>query len=162
MESPNAQVGVATASRQFFQQLGGAIGIAVLSVLFVNTISQSLEHDLAPLRASLPPEARAMLDPAKLRNGHGGEPGGRAVFARRGAAGPGTSEVRAVDPAAVEIRHRIGEAQKRAFTLAVTRVYRAGLPIVVLAFVLMLFVPPAPLRRTNRESTPAGPPATTA
>src|SRR5439155_16144726 len=80
---PRANVGAATAGRQFFQQLGGAVGVAVFGALLVSTVSSSMEHSLAPVRASMPPEFQSQLDPAKLRHGPGEGGGARVSVEQR-------------------------------------------------------------------------------
>lgn len=73
------QIGSATASRQFFQQLGQVLGGAVFGVVLATTLTTQLEANLTPVAAELPPAARAALDPSQFRNsvsaGEGAAPG---------------------------------------------------------------------------------------
>jgi EmrB/QacA subfamily drug resistance transporter len=76
---PFESVGAATASRQFFQQLGQALGSAIFGVILTGTLTAALTANLAPVRAQLPPELAAQFDPSRLRNGSvetGGDPQG--------------------------------------------------------------------------------------
>lgn len=57
---PDSLLGVASASTQFFRQMGGVLGMAVGGTL----ITGRLQHDLA---AALPPELATRTDPATLR-----------------------------------------------------------------------------------------------
>jgi EmrB/QacA subfamily drug resistance transporter len=66
---PREDMGAATASRQFFQQIGQVIGSAAFGAILAASLTVALTDNLAPLRAQLPPELAAQLDPAALRNG---------------------------------------------------------------------------------------------
>lgn len=66
---PREDVGAATASRQFFQQIGQVVGSAVFGAVLTVTLTTTLTTNLAPISAQLPPEMAARLDPAALRNG---------------------------------------------------------------------------------------------
>lgn len=72
---PREDVGAATASRQFFQQIGQVIGSAAFGALLTVSLTAALTANLAPLRAQLPPAVAAQLDPAALRNGAAGGEG---------------------------------------------------------------------------------------
>jgi EmrB/QacA subfamily drug resistance transporter len=75
---PFHQIGAATASRQFFQQLGQAIGGAVFGVVLATTLTAQMTTNVVPLLAEAPPAVRAELDLAQFRN---------SVSAREGAEG---------------------------------------------------------------------------
>lgn len=66
-------IGSATANRQFFQQLGQAIGAAVFGVVLSTTLTNQISDNLTPIIASLPAEARSQFDPAALRKTIGSE-----------------------------------------------------------------------------------------
>ncbi|MEI6181024.1 MAG: MDR family MFS transporter [Chloroflexales bacterium] len=66
---PHEHIGAATASRQFFQQIGQVIGSAVFGAVLTTTLTTALTANLAPLRAQLPPTLAAQFDPEALRNG---------------------------------------------------------------------------------------------
>ncbi len=65
---PFRQIGAATASRQFFQQLGQAIGGAVFGVILTTTLTAQLNTNFAPIVETAPPVFSASLDPALFRN----------------------------------------------------------------------------------------------
>jgi EmrB/QacA subfamily drug resistance transporter len=66
---PREDVGAATASRQFFQQIGQVIGSAVFGAVLTASLTAGLAANLAPIQAKLPPAMAAQFDPAALRNG---------------------------------------------------------------------------------------------
>jgi len=68
-------IGVATASRQFFQQLGGAFGAALLGAVLASRLPVELESRTAPMLAQLPPEVAAQV----RQSAPGGEAFGRAM-----------------------------------------------------------------------------------
>ena len=74
---PREDIGAATASRQFFQQIGQVIGSAVFGAVLTSSLTAALTANLAPIRAQTPPALAAQLDPATLRNG--GSAGGEGV-----------------------------------------------------------------------------------
>lgn len=90
---PRTDLGAATASRQFFQQIGQVVGSAVFGALLTGVLTTSLSTSLAPIQAQLPPDLAARFDSSALRNGMG---------AGEGASGE------AVDPA-VRIEQAIAE-----------------------------------------------------
>ncbi|MBC8075887.1 MAG: MFS transporter, partial [Chloroflexales bacterium] len=69
---PHEQVGIATAGRQFFMQLGQVIGSAVFGVVLTTSLTTTLTANLAPVLAQAPAAVVAQVDIAALRNGHGG------------------------------------------------------------------------------------------
>ncbi len=81
---PRTDLGAATASRQFFQQIGQVVGSAVFGAILTGVLTTILSANLAPIQAQLPPELAARFDSSALRNGMsaesvGGEPVDPAV-----------------------------------------------------------------------------------
>jgi MFS family permease len=70
------QIGAVTANRQFFQQLGQAVGGAVFGVVLSTTLTAQLQQNFAPITNSLPPAAQAALDPEQFRNSTSSDDGG--------------------------------------------------------------------------------------
>ena len=71
------EIGAATASRQFFQQLGQAIGAAVFGVILATTLTAQITTNVAPILGQAPPALQAGLDPAQFRSSvSGGEGAG--------------------------------------------------------------------------------------
>lgn len=116
---PREDVGAATASRQFFQQIGQVVGSAVFGAVLTATLTATLTANLAPISAQLPPELAARLDPAALRNG---------------AAGGGEGAVGAAADPAAQVAAQIGQRfDERRATL--TRALRDADPAAVAALV---------------------------
>jgi EmrB/QacA subfamily drug resistance transporter len=59
---PYQQIGSATASRQFFQQLGQAVGGAIFGVVLTSTLAAQLVVNVAPIAAQLPPPLQGQLE----------------------------------------------------------------------------------------------------
>jgi EmrB/QacA subfamily drug resistance transporter len=76
---PFHEVGSATASRQFFQQLGQALGAAIFGAVLSSTLTSAIDTNLAPVRARIPPAMAARFDAGQLRNGPVGEGAGPSV-----------------------------------------------------------------------------------
>jgi EmrB/QacA subfamily drug resistance transporter len=75
---PYAQVGTAVANRQFFQQLGQAVGAAVFGVILTTTLTHQITVELKPIMAQLPVEMQQQLtiDNRAIRNAIGTEHAG--------------------------------------------------------------------------------------
>jgi hypothetical protein len=65
------QVGAVTANRQFFQQMGQALGGAIFGLILSATLTAQLEQNFTPIIQSLPVEAQAVLDPEQFRSSSG-------------------------------------------------------------------------------------------
>lgn len=72
---PYDQMGTAVANRQFFQQLGQAIGAAVFGVILTTTLTHQIAEELKPVMAQLPAEMRTAMtvDSSAIRNSIGSE-----------------------------------------------------------------------------------------
>lgn len=169
---PFEVVGIATASRQFFQQMGSAIGGTLFGVLLTTSLTQDLDATVRPSLGALPPAVAATLDPRRLRNGVGSSSEGgplrpleqrmllqvRAHFEQESARGAlPAPELAAQQRAAEATVARIAPAVRSAFAQSVVRVYRAAFPLALLALALLLALPNLELRRTQRATAP--PPA---
>lgn len=134
-----AVVGTATASRQFFQQLGQMIGAAVYGALIASMLTTTIADHLAPIKASLAPETAAMLDPEKLRNGRE-----EAITELAAATAHLPPAQRRALTRAVDL------ALKQSFAESIGKVYGFALPMSLVALLLAFAIPNLPLRRTNR------------
>jgi EmrB/QacA subfamily drug resistance transporter len=67
---PYQYLGTAVANRQFFQQLGQAIGAALFGVVLTTTLTAQINRELQPIMAQLPPSLHAQLNftGSSLRN----------------------------------------------------------------------------------------------
>ncbi|AWN23575.1 MFS transporter [Deinococcus irradiatisoli] len=72
------EIGVATSSGQFFQQMGSTIGTAVFGAVLTSGLSSELNTQLAPIKADAPPAIRAQLDAMSKTSSGGGA--GRSSF----------------------------------------------------------------------------------
>ncbi len=70
------QIGAVTANRQFFQQLGQALGGAVFGVILATTLTAQLQQNFARIAQDLPPAVQAALDPAQFRSSANAREGG--------------------------------------------------------------------------------------
>lgn len=141
---PFEYLGSATASRQFFLQLGQVVGSAIFGVILTATLTSSIATNMAPVQAKLPPEIAAQLDASRLRNGVSGAPeaGGESLSV-------GDRVAPIVGP---ELAAEIDLGLKRAFTTSITQIYVYALPLVIVALIMGLLLPELPLRKTNLPS----------
>jgi hypothetical protein len=166
---PAHQVGTATASRQFFQQLGQAVGSAVFGMILTSTLAHALTDTLGPVRREAPVIMHAQFDrwfdPERLRNGgvvqespgEGRAPAGyrladrgRAEYEARRREPSADAEALAREEAQALALCRAGEQAVRvSFARAVTRVYDWCLPLGLCALLLALFTREIPLRKGN-------------
>ncbi|QRO02146.1 MFS transporter [Archangium violaceum] len=145
---PLDQVGSATAGRQFFQQLGQAMGSAVFGIILTSALAHALTTELEPVRAEVPVAMRERFDhrfdPARLQKG--------------GMVQEGSYDALQSEPGADEkeraLVHAGQTAVSRSFVQAVTRVYDWALPLGLCALLLALFTRELPLRKANRPETP--------
>lgn len=174
---PWNQVGTATAGRQFFQQLGQAVGSAVFGIILTTSLAHALTETLEPVRAEVPVTMRAQFDrwfdPARLRSGgvvqeSPGEvrrsTGDRIAEevraghdAKRREPGADKEAIAREEAQAIALGHAGDGAVRVSFARAVTRIYDWALLLGFCALVLALFTPEIPLRKAN-VPTPAPPP----
>lgn len=64
---PFAYMGTAVANRQFFQQLGQAIGAAVFGVILTTTLTDQITVQMEPIRSRLPAEYQDSFSSANLK-----------------------------------------------------------------------------------------------
>lgn len=69
-------IGAATASRQFFQQLGQAFGAAIFGAILATTLPVQLNANMQPIVAQLPPALQSRFDLAQLQQGSSSAEGG--------------------------------------------------------------------------------------
>ena len=124
--SARRDLGVATASSQFFRNVGSTVGIAVFGSIMTSQLSEAVGRHLPP---GTPPGAMAestgagsVLDPAQL------------------AKLPG--------PIADAIRMGLADSLHLVFV--------AALPVLAVAFIAVLLIKPIPLRETIHTSDEAG------
>jgi hypothetical protein len=62
------QMGAATSSRTFFQNIGQTLSVAIFGVIMTTTLTNQLEARLAPIKADLPPAFADRFDTSQLKN----------------------------------------------------------------------------------------------
>jgi EmrB/QacA subfamily drug resistance transporter len=62
------ELGAVTANRQFFQQLGQALGGAVFGVVLISSLSHQLQTRFAPIQQQVSAAVLPAIDPAQFRN----------------------------------------------------------------------------------------------
>jgi len=130
------RVGAVTAGRQFFMQIGSAVGIAVFGVVLTGALTSEFRSHVGPQLAQLPLEVRAQLDLEQLRSGQGGRSAGLL--------------------AQMDLQSPLRRATREAFAKSVTRVYRYAVFLAAASLLVILALPEVPLRTTNLPR--AGPP----
>jgi MFS family permease len=129
---PFQKVGVATASRQFFLQIGAAVGTAVFGVVLSTRLTAHLARTTGPLLAQLAPSVRAAVNVEHLRSG---------AITSGAVGGP-------LSPA-------LREAVRQAFAVSVTQIYTYAAFVLAAALLVIFALPEIPLRRSNRpDATP--------
>ena len=123
---PHEKVGMATAARQFFLQIGSAVGTAAFGVVLSTVLTAEFTHRATPLLAHLPAQARAAIDLDIIRSG---------VFAS--VPGPAVAQVR--------------EVFRVAFTVGITRIYAYAAALLLLALLVATALPEIPLRTSNKS-----------
>jgi len=127
---PFQKVGVATASRQFFLQIGAAVGTAVFGTVLSTRLTAQLARTAGPLLAQLSPSVRA-VNLEHLRSG-------------------------AVTSGAVSgsMSPALREAVRQAFAVSVTQIYTYATFVLAAALIVIVALPELPLRRSNQPDPP--------
>src|SRR2546425_397075 len=131
---PFQKVGVATASRQFFLQIGAAVGTAVFGTVLSTRLTAQLARTAGPFLAQLSPSVRA-VNLEHLRSG-------------------------AVTSGAVSgsMSPALREVVRQAFAVSVTQIYTYAAFVLAAALLVIVALPEIPLRRSNRQdpTSPVG------
>jgi hypothetical protein len=69
---PFAYMGTAVANRQFFQQLGQAIGAAVFGVILTTTLTDQIKIQMEPIKTELPAEYQTQFESFDLKESAAG------------------------------------------------------------------------------------------
>lgn len=129
--APLGKVGAATAARQFFLQIGSAVGLAVFGVVLANVVGAEMRAGFRPLIAQLPPALRAQVELQQV-----------------GLAGPDAASVQDAFPP--QVRPAARSVVRLAFAAGVTRIY-AYSAIILTTALLVLVALPEPTRRPPPE-----------
>ncbi|HEY7779443.1 MAG TPA: MDR family MFS transporter [Ktedonobacterales bacterium] len=132
---PFRQLGEVTATLSFFRSMGSTFGIGILGSVLTNSFVTNLQATMpAPLRAIIPADQIYKY----LGQANGG--GASGLMSKLAPLGP---------QAAVLLRELLVDV-RRSFATAFGEVFMIGLGAMVLAFVVTLFLPEIPLRRSHR------------
>jgi MFS family permease len=152
--SEPGEVGVVTATATFSRLLGQVIGLALFGTLFASALSHSVAGRVSAELAAFSPTVRAAIGGAGTLGRLGDEGGASVAFdtaaarARVLAAAPG-------DAAALAAVGRVHRAFALAFTDAVTLLFKAGIGLVMLGFLITVLMPNVELRHSVDEPAPA-------
>ena len=122
------QIGVATATGQFFQSMGGTIGIAIFGAVLSATLAGGINADVLPLIASAPPAIRAELEPLTRPGADASRELGQIVA--------NTSK-----NASDVTRDSVVLALRSSFAASVARVYQVSLLVAALALLASIAMP---------------------
>jgi hypothetical protein len=162
---PPQQIGVATAAATFFRQMGATVGIAIVGTVFATSFASGLQTNLAEATRDMPPELAGNV---MQRRGADGEKAtdkaDRAQVAfdvAKVTARVDASLDKLPEPArghAKEVAHaniqRVAYAFKRTFTDAIIACFWLSLVIGIGGFLVTLFLPSLPLRKTMGAPKP--------
>ncbi len=132
---PPTEIGVATSSATFFRQIGGTLGVAVfLSILF-STVGANIaeEFDKASQTQAF---QQVVADPT---------PADAAVLGNSGAADQVQGDSSFIDTLSPALAHPF----KQGFAESMDTVFLLGAGVGLIAFVLLLLMPPVELRATS-------------
>jgi EmrB/QacA subfamily drug resistance transporter len=143
--------GVVTATATFSRLLGQVIGLALFGTLFATSLSQAIARGVGPELAPLPPAVRqSIVGGAGTAAAHG--EGGVSVAFDTAAARRRVTQIAPDDPRAHAAIPRVHRAFQLAFTGAVSLLFRVGIALAVLAFIITAFMPAVQLRRAPAPS----------
>jgi len=129
---PYEKVGAATAGRQFFLQIGAAVGTAIFGVVLSTVLTAELARGVTPILAQMPPQARAAVDLEHLRSG-------------------GAAVAPVTDPVALDLRNAV----RSAFATSITRIYLYATVVLAAGLLVLLALPELPQKTRKSESTPS-------
>ncbi len=135
-------VGMATASIQFFQQIGMTSGTAIAGSALSILLTIQLTTNLAPVIEQLPTEARHYVKIVQLRNG---------VVSSKGTTNSQIDLATQIETATGnrKLARAVEDAVKHSFAASITHVYFYALFLVLAAFLLILALPEIPLRTSK-------------
>ena len=137
--APFGKVGAATAARQFFMQMGSAVGLALFGVVLANVVAAEMRAGFSPLIAQLPPAMRAQVNLQQLGSGRSDT----------------AASVQDVLPP--QVRSAARGVVRRAFAAAVTRIYAYSAIILSAALLVLVALPETPLRQSVVPPSRAAP-----
>jgi EmrB/QacA subfamily drug resistance transporter len=137
---PYRQIGVVTSATQFYRQIGGTLGLALLGALMTRQFASSLLTSISPqVRQAVPQERLAELanDPQALMSP-------QALDALQNAFGQ-------LGPQGAALLQQLLLTLRASLATAISDVFIVGAAVLAIAFVFTLFLKEAPLRQGQRE-----------
>ena len=141
------EIGVVTATATFSRLLGQVLGLAFFGTVFASTFAGAVERRVQPELALLAPEVRTSIIGTASRARAGEER--VSVAFDSAAARARVRRVAPTDPEALAAVDRAYRGFQLAFTAAITVLFRLGMALVIVAFVITAFMPDVQLRHTN-------------
>lgn len=138
---PYDKVGVATASTQFFQQIGQSLGSAIFGVILAAILSAQITANVEPVVARLPVSVQHSIDINQLKNGSTGTQNSNNAS---------TNALKLSGAAGKQVQ----DAVRVSFANSITSIYFYAIFLAVAAFLLGLILPELPLRKSNQEEPP--------
>jgi EmrB/QacA subfamily drug resistance transporter len=137
---PPRDIGVASASSQFFRGLGGTLGTAVfLSILF-STAGSNIHHEF--VKAAATPSFRAALADPHVQSAAGNRKILALIHGGGSVSGPTLNDTSFLEHA----DRRLAEPFFRGFSSSIDLVFLIAACALVLAFAMLLFLREVPLR----------------
>jgi EmrB/QacA subfamily drug resistance transporter len=138
---PYRLLGVASASSQFFRQIGGTLGVAIFGTLVTTHLRDNLRAELPRETQDAPPAVIAQLEEPQVLLSPDRLDRLREGFGALGAQGD-------------ELFERSIEAMRSVLASALTDAFFIATFIALLALALTLFLPEIPLRTTVDDAAP--------
>ena len=139
------EVGVVTATATFSRMLGQVIGLALFGTLFASALSHAVGSRVPVQLAAVQPEVRAAISGSSAPGAVSAE-GGVSIAFDTTAAMARVQRVAPGNEQAIAAVRRVHHAFALAFTDAVTLLFKVGIAIVVLGFIITAFMPDVELR----------------
>ena len=151
------EIGVVTATATFSRLLGQVLGLALFGTLFATALSQSLAQRVGPELTGLPAAVRQSIIGGSAPGATPGE-GGVSVAFDTAAARSRVRRTAPDDPRAFAAVDRVHRSFQLAFTGAVSLLFRVGIGLAALAFVITAFMPAVDLRHARGSAQTSGQP----
>ena len=141
---PYRLLGAATASNQFFRQIGGTLGVAIFGTIVATQMKENLRAALPSQVAAAPDELVAQLEDPQILLSPTALDRLRESFGAIGGQGSALFEATL-------------EAMRGVVAAALTDVFFVGTIVALIALAVSVFLPDVPLRTTIETPEPAAP-----
>lgn len=144
---PIRAIGQATSASQFFRQIGGTVGAAVMGTVLAVTLAQAV-----PSGAHAADTPAADTPAATAQAAASSETTGDEPAAGKPSPGGAANIAAMMENAPPKVQAKI----RGAFAEAIHHIYFLALIIALAGWLTTWFIPELPLRKTNRPAPPAG------